>query len=127
MRLKNMAAQYRSGPPHLLSTGGEAAAHFSRVFSLWADPQYDESRRAKHLADVMDSAVKFAVWLLSHPEQFELRWQGTGADTGSNLSKEMGEHLLVTVPALVKVTSQRGKRLPRRDEKVLTEAVYKRV
>lgn len=115
-------------PTTTSSAARESASHFTQVFSLWADPQYDEARRTQHLTEVLDSAIKFSVWLLSQPETFELRWDGAAAAATAN-DKEaagsvVGEHTLVTVPALVKVTSSSGgNRLSRNSEKVLCKLV----
>lgn len=100
--------------------------HFTQTFALWADPQYDETRRTQHLTEVLDSAVKFSVWLLSQPETFELRWDGSAAASSDKetTGSGMGDHTLVTIPALVKVTSGGGaQRLSRNQEKTLCKLV----
>ncbi|KIX00239.1 uncharacterized protein Z518_10378 [Rhinocladiella mackenziei CBS 650.93] len=126
MRLKHLAATYRSSP-WTSNASADSARHFSHVFSLWADPQFEESRRVQHLTEVMESAAKFGVWLFSHPEQFEIRWGDGWADIANSASKETGTHSLVTVPALVKVTGQGGRKLMKEDQKVLSNVVYRRI
>ena len=130
-RLKQLAASYRTSPQSMPSTASLArdpAAHFSHVFSLWADPQYDEARRTQHLTEVLDQAIKFSVWLLSQPETFELRWDGSAAAADKETTGVgVGEHSLVTVPALVKVSRDGGRRLSWNEEKVLNKAIYRRI
>lgn len=117
--LKQTAARFRSSPQSGTSSAvHDSAVQFSRIFSLWADPKFEEAYRAQHLTEVINTAVTFAIWLLSHPEQFELRW---GDDSSG------GNHSLVTVPELVKVTGQGGKILGRGEEKVLSEVIWRRI
>jgi hypothetical protein len=85
----------------------EAVESFTRVFAPWAKPDVPGGEKIKNLGDIMDEAIKFAVWFFSQPSSFKYDWKPV-VDV-----RDRANRTVVTVPALLKVTDNRGQALVR--------------
>lgn len=76
-----------------------AADTFTVTFRLYANQQYTESSRLRHLTNVLQEAADLGVWLFSQPCEFEFVW--TAAEEGK----------FAVFPAMVKTYDEDGRRL----------------
>jgi hypothetical protein len=85
----------------------EAIQSFTRVFAAWAKPDVPDAEKLNNLSDIVEEAVRFAVWLFSQPASFKYDWK-PAVDV-----RDRANRTVVTVPALIKVTDNRGQALVR--------------
>jgi len=84
-----------------------AVESFTRVFAPWSKPDVPDAEKIKNLSDIVDEAVKFAVWLFSQPSSFKYDWK-PAVDV-----RDRANRTVVTAPAVLKVTDNRGQALTR--------------
>lgn len=85
----------------------EAVRSFTHVFAPWSKPEVPDAEKIKNLSDIMEEAIKFAVWLFSQPSSFKYDWK-PAVDV-----RDRAIRSVVTVPAVLKVTENRGQALVR--------------
>jgi hypothetical protein len=85
----------------------QAVQSFTHVFAPWAKPDVPDAERIKNLSDIVEEAAKFAVWLFSQPSSFEYDWK-PAVDV-----RDRANRSVVTVPAVLKITDNRGQALVR--------------
>lgn len=77
------------------------AERFTRAFEPYSNPQFSEADRLRHLTSVVKAASELGIWLFSQPCAFSFRWTGATSSTSQ----------VVTLPAVVKVGDEQGRRL----------------
>jgi hypothetical protein len=85
----------------------DAVESFTRVFAPWSKPDVTDVEKIKNLSDIVDEAVKFAVWLFSQPSGFKYDWK-PAVDV-----RDRANRTVVTAPAVLKVTDNQGQALTR--------------
>lgn len=85
----------------------DAVQSFTRVFAPWAKPDVPDAEKIKNLSDIVEEAVRFAMWLFSQPSSFKYDWK-PAVDV-----RDRANRSVVTVPAVLKVTDNRGQALVR--------------
>jgi hypothetical protein len=85
----------------------DAVQNFTRVFAPWAKPDVPDAEKIKNLSDIIEEAVRFAVWLFSQPSSFEYDWK-PAVDV-----RDRANRSVVTAPAMLKVTDNQGQALVR--------------
>ena len=71
---------------------------FVTAFSTYASPQHQRAERVRHLTEVMLAAAELGVWLFAQPCEFRFVWDSSAVG---------GEHIVV-LPAVTKVSDERG-------------------
>ncbi|KAI1611881.1 hypothetical protein EDD37DRAFT_651435 [Exophiala viscosa] len=82
----------------------DLATKFCDTFNPFSQLQHEE-QKVKHLVEVLRTALRFALWLYSHPATFDFRW-GSASDGSSGSG-----HTVVTVPSLIKTYDGRGSKI----------------
>ena len=101
---------------NLADNSARIAAHFTNVFSPWAQPQYTADDRARHLTELIAHAIQTAVWLFGQPDNFRFEWDISVA------ARQNANRNVVVVPAVWK-TTHGGMRLSSKGQNVLSHVV----
>ena len=97
------------------------ASNFTNVFSPWANREYSNEHRNRHLTELINHAIQTATWLFGQPDMFRFDWtvpvqeirHSTGGGNGTSV---------IVVPAVFKVTHN-GARLGGRGQSVLSPII----
>lgn len=97
------------------------AAHFTDVFTPWANPQYSDEHRNRHLTEILNHSIHTAIWLFTQPDNFKFDWE-TPVQGLRQSSVGGGGNNVVVVPAVWKLTHN-GTRIAGRGQRVIAPVV----